>query len=97
MYKNYSLKPQTNILLYGAPGTGKTLLASVVASECGLNFISIKVTQSVFIFPVLYIYFLDLKFFLVISRTLLIIFSQMKSHLHIPHCLQQTMPNPVSN
>lgn len=50
MYKNYSLKPQTNILLYGAPGTGKTLLASVVASECGLNFISIKVTQSVYLF-----------------------------------------------
>lgn len=42
IYKNYSLKPQTNILLYGAPGTGKTLLAGVVASECGLNFISIK-------------------------------------------------------
>lgn len=36
------IKPQSNILLYGAPGTGKTLLANVVASECGLNFISIK-------------------------------------------------------
>ncbi|CAL1268220.1 unnamed protein product [Larinioides sclopetarius] len=42
IFKNYSLKPQTNILLYGAPGTGKTLLAGVVANECGLNFISIK-------------------------------------------------------
>lgn len=29
-------------MLYGAPGTGKTLLAGVVAKECGLNFISIK-------------------------------------------------------
>ncbi|GFU57826.1 peroxisome biogenesis factor 1 [Nephila pilipes] len=42
IFKSYSLKPQTNILLFGAPGTGKTLLASVIASECGLNFISIK-------------------------------------------------------
>ena len=28
--------------MYGYPGCGKTLLASAVSKECGLNFISIK-------------------------------------------------------
>lgn len=30
------------LLLFGYPGCGKTLLASAVAKECGLNFIGIK-------------------------------------------------------
>ncbi|VEU23057.1 DEKNAAC104031 [Brettanomyces naardenensis] len=36
------LRLRSGILLYGYPGCGKTLLASAVASQCGLNFISIK-------------------------------------------------------
>lgn len=34
--------PCDSLLLYGYPGCGKTLLASAVAKECGLNFISVK-------------------------------------------------------
>lgn len=34
---------QSGVLLFGVPGCGKTLLASAIAGESGLNFISIKV------------------------------------------------------
>ncbi|KAH3668474.1 hypothetical protein OGAPHI_002228 [Ogataea philodendri] len=42
IFANCPLRLRSGILLYGYPGCGKTLLASAVAAQCGLNFISIK-------------------------------------------------------
>ncbi|KAK9733644.1 hypothetical protein RND81_04G081200 [Saponaria officinalis] len=36
------LRRRSGVLFYGPPGTGKTLLAKAVATECSLNFLSVK-------------------------------------------------------
>lgn len=47
LFSSLPIRQCSGVLLFGAPGTGKTLLAGAVAKESGMNFISIKVRESV--------------------------------------------------
>jgi transitional endoplasmic reticulum ATPase len=46
-FRRLGISPPSGVLLYGAPGTGKTMLAKAAATETGSNFVELRASEVV--------------------------------------------------